>query len=122
MRSLRLVAPGWTVREAASGETAIRLVEETQFDLIFCDMYMASVEKQLLGSETVSELRSLGVSCKICGLSANDKEAEFKDAGADAFLFKPIPCDANALTLALRRILFQETQGADLDDALLPHF
>ncbi|KAL3936947.1 MAG: hypothetical protein SGARI_002342 [Bacillariaceae sp.] len=122
VRSLRLVAPGWTVREAASGETALRLVEETTFDLIFCDMYMASVEKQLLGSETVSELRAKGITCKICGLSANDKEAEFKDAGADAFLFKPIPCDANALKLVLRRLLFAESQGADLDDALLPNF
>lgn len=122
VRSLRLVAPGWTVREAASGESALRLVEESTFDLIFCDMYMASVEKQLLGTETVSELRAKGVVAKICGLSANDKEAEFKDAGADAFLFKPISCDANALTLALRRVLFAEIRVADMDDILLPDF
>ncbi|KAL3909884.1 MAG: hypothetical protein SGILL_007910, partial [Bacillariaceae sp.] len=91
VRSIRLVAPEWSVREAGSGEAALRLVDEQKFDLIFCDMYMASVEKQLLGSETVSELRAKGVDCKICGLSANDKEDEFKHAGADAFLFKPIP-------------------------------
>lgn len=122
VRSICAVAPGWTVREAASGEAALRLVESDEYDLIFCDMYMASVEKQLLGSETVSELRAKGITSKICGLSANDKESEFKDAGADAFMFKPMPCDANALALALRRILFSDSREADMEDSLFPNF
>jgi CheY-like chemotaxis protein len=87
-RTLRTVAPKWTIREAANGETALRLVETDSFDLIFMDMYMASTEKQLLGSEAVRELRKMGVTCRICGLSANDKEPEFLQAGADAFSFK----------------------------------
>ncbi|KAG7351424.1 PAS domain containing protein [Nitzschia inconspicua] len=122
MRSICVVAPGWTVREAASGETALQLVEKEHFDLIFCDMYMASVEKQLLGTETVSELRANGITCKICGLSANDKESEFMDAGADFFLFKPMPCDASALASLLRRILFSEASITDTEDSLLPNF
>lgn len=36
----------------------------------FMDMYMASIEKQLLGSEAVALLRSMGVESRICGLSA----------------------------------------------------
>ena len=125
VRSIRNVAPGWSVREAASGETAVRLVEEEDFDLIFCDMYMASVEKQLLGTETVAVLRSNGVTARICGLSANDKESEFKDAGADFFLFKPIPCDVNALSQTIRRILYQDSRNGyslDQNDSLLPDF
>ena len=47
-----------------------------------------AVEKQLLGTEAVRELRNRGVSARICGLSANDKESEFIQAGADAFSFK----------------------------------
>ena len=72
-RRMRTVAPKWKIREAANGETALRLVETEHFDLIFMDMYMASVEKQLLGTETVKALRQQGVDCRICGLSANDK-------------------------------------------------
>ena len=103
-RTIRTVVPGWSIREAANGETALRLVEREHFDLIFMDMYMASVEKQLLGTEAVQELRKAGVSCRICGLSANDKELEFLQAGADSFCFKPFPCEPVALTQELSRI------------------
>jgi CheY-like chemotaxis protein len=87
-RTIRTVVPSWSIREAANGETALHLVETDHFDLIFMDMYMASVEKQLLGTEAVRELRKRGVDCRICGLSANDKEMEFLQAGADSFCFK----------------------------------
>ena len=83
-----MVVPGWTVREASSGEAALRLTEETTFDLLFVDMYMASVEKSLLGTETVSEMRNRGIRSRICGLSANDKEIAFLEAGANSFMFK----------------------------------
>ena len=113
-RSIKMVAPGWTLREAANGETAIMLVEEEYFDLIFCDMYMASVEKQLLGTETVAEMRAMGNTSRICGLSANDKEVEFLEAGSDAFLFKPLPCERNALKRMLHRVLYGEHRIDDV--------
>jgi len=115
-RSLRTVAPGWVIREAANGETALKLTDTEQFDLIFMDMYMASVEKQLLGSETVAALRQKGIQCRICGLSANDKEAEFIEAGADCFAMKPFPCRKNELRQELYRVLYQE-QKDDRTDA-----
>ena len=111
-RSVRLIRPEWDIREAASGETALQLVESQKFDIIFTDMYMASVEKQLLGTETVAALRNMGVTARICGLSANDKEQEFYDAGADAFMFKPFPCDSAAMTNALCRILYEDHNAA----------
>lgn len=70
---------------------------------------MASVEKQLLGTQAVEALRARGVDCRICGLSANDKEAEFLDAGADIFVVKPLPCDPPYLRQELQRILFQHS-------------
>lgn len=109
-RTVKTVAPNWTIREAANGETALQLVETNHFDLIFMDMYMASVQKQLLGSETVAELRNRGITCRICGLSANDKEAEFVEAGADVFTFKPFPCEKGALRQELLRVLYAHTQ------------
>jgi CheY-like chemotaxis protein len=177
-RALRQLAPKWTIREAASGEACVRLMEEaiaTQaanngsnsssnkkaatetendkenensgdektrnsgrsnlpnallssnaskasstssippsgaggFDLIFIDMYMASVEKQMSGTDTVRALRRLGVSCRLCGLSANDKEMEFIQAGADAFLVKPFSCDKPTMSQELLRILYGDYQ------------
>ena len=116
-RSLRTVAPGWTIREAANGETALKLTDTEHFDLIFMDMYMASVEKQLLGTETVVALRQKGIKCRICGLSANDKEIEFLDAGADCFAMKPFPCKKEPLTLELCRVLYDEDRKNSRADA-----
>lgn len=114
-RSLRTVAPGWTICEAANGETALKLVEDEHYDLIFMDMYMASVEKQLLGTEAVAALRQKGVTCRICGLSANDKEIEFLDAGADCFAMKPFPCKKEPLMLELCRVLYQDRKDSRAD-------
>jgi len=108
-RMVHKVAPGWTVREAANGETSLKLVEEHQFQVIFMDMYMASVEKQLLGTEAVMALRSKGVDCKICGLSANDVKQQFLAAGADSFMTKPFPCEPEALKAELLSILYPES-------------
>lgn len=107
-RTVRTVAPNWSIREASNGETALQIVENTHFDLIFMDMYMASVQKQLLGTETVLELRNRGVTCRICGLSANDKETEFLEAGADVFTFKPFACERGALRQELFRVLYSQ--------------
>lgn len=120
-RSIRTVCPDWEVRQAASGETALQFTETEHFDLMFIDMYMASVEKQLLGTETVSHLRNNGVTSRICGLSANDKEQEFYDAGADAFLFKPFPCDKFTMTQTLCRVLYQDQKCA-YDDSYRTDF
>lgn len=114
-RTVRTVVPHWKIREASNGETALKLVETEKFDLMFVDMYMASVEKQLLGTETVRELRSRGVDCRICGLSANDKETEFLDSGADVFTFKPFPCEAKALRQELTRVYFDDAEASTHD-------
>lgn len=106
VRAVRKVRPGWKIMEASNGETALRMVEDHSFDMIFMDQYMASVEKQLLGTETVMALRAKGVTCKICGLSANDIENSFLDAGASTFMMKPFPCDPATLTSELQRVYF----------------
>ena len=105
-RSVKKAAPTWKISEAASGEAAIQLVEECSdnFDLIFMDQYMASTQKQLLGTEAIRVLRAKGVCCVICGLSANDIEEAFLNAGADGFILKPLPCKPDALKAELVRI------------------
>lgn len=103
-RSLKRIRPNWTCKEAASGESALLIAKEENFDIIFMDQYMTSVEKQLLGTETVRRLRSTGIESIVCGLSANDMEEPFKKAGADAFMMKPFPCKPEPLAQELLRI------------------
>lgn len=116
-RSVRKLAKTWNVKDAPSGETAIEMVEKEDFDLIFIDQYMASVEKQLLGTETTRALRAKGVSSRICGLSANDVEIGFFKAGADFFMLKPLPCKADDLRRELLRIIYSQRNSA-LSDSL----
>jgi CheY-like chemotaxis protein len=97
-RVLHTAAPTWKIREASNGETALTIAREEKFDLIFIDQYMAAVEKQWLGTETVAAMRAAGIDCIICGLSANDVEDQFLEAGANAFMYKPFPCRKDALT------------------------
>jgi signal transduction histidine kinase/CheY-like chemotaxis protein len=104
-RSLSKAAPTWKIHEAASGETALRMVDLESYDLIFMDQHMASTAKQLLGTETVRKLRAKRFKNKICGLSANNVEQSFISAGADCFVLKPIPCGRSALEGVLDGIL-----------------
>lgn len=110
-RSLKRAMPNWEVREASNGETALRLVDDHTFDIIFVDQYMSSAEKQLLGTETVHALRSKEVTSIVCGLSANDLEEAFLKAGADAFLIKPFPCKTDELQKTLTKILQTRTDA-----------
>jgi DNA-binding response OmpR family regulator len=73
------------------------------------------LRSQLLGTETVQALRARGVTSRICGLSANDKGAEFLAAGADAFCIKPFPCGEKAMKKELCRVLFSESARASQD-------
>ncbi|CAB9521225.1 respiration control sensor protein ArcB [Seminavis robusta] len=110
-RALKKAAPpSWEISEASSGEAALRLCDEKQeegsaFDLIFMDMYMASVDKQLLGTETTQAMRAKGIQSTICGLSANDIRDNFLSNGADDFILKPLPCKPAALRETLDRLL-----------------
>ena len=79
-------------------------------------MYMASVEKQMLGTETIQAMRQRGVKkSRICGLSANNKEDEFLDAGADAFLNKPFSCDTYTFSQDLTRVLYGDPTSKEVD-------
>mmetsp|Transcript_5711 Transcript_5711/g.8801 ORF Transcript_5711/g.8801 Transcript_5711/m.8801 type:complete len:830 (-) Transcript_5711:2106-4595(-) len=113
-RSIKKIRPAWIVKEASNGETALRIVDEEDFGIIFVDQYMASVERQLLGTETVRALRSKGVRSPICGLSANDVEQSFREAGANYFMFKPFPCKPAALKREISSILCGKQNGDDL--------
>lgn len=109
-RACKKVGPSWKYKEASSGHAALRLCETESFDLIFMDQYMPSIEKQLLGTETVAMMRSQGIRSIICGLSANDIEEGFMNAGADYFKLKPMPCKPDPLKELLLLLLAKRNQ------------
>lgn len=106
-RTIQKVVPTeWDIRQACDGETALSLIDDGErFGLIFMDHYMASHNKSLLGTETIQAMRRRGVKSVICGLSANDKEEEFRQSGADAFMLKPFPCQKDAMHRALLQVI-----------------
>lgn len=107
-RGVKKIVPQWIIQEAASGEEALEVLASNEancFDLIFMDHYMGTDNKLLLGSDAVAEARKRGIQSKICGMSANDVEELFDDAGADEFIFKPLPFRPEPLTRELLRIL-----------------
>ena len=117
-RSVKRVAPTWDIHEASNVETAIRLVQELmvdapekQFDILFLDQYMASVQKQLLGTETCRDIRICGYKGIICGLSANDLELQFLQNGANVFMMKPFPCEIDKLKSELKRVIYQHIKN-----------
>ena len=71
---------------------------------------MASVEKQLLGTETAQAMRAKGVDSILIGLSANDIRDSFLSSGANHFLLKPMPCKPDSLREALWKILQKADQ------------
>jgi two-component system chemotaxis response regulator CheY len=110
-RSVAKAAPTWKIHEAANGETALRMVDLEASNLIFMDQYMASTEKQLLGTDAIRALRAKGFKNRICGLSANDLEQSFINAGADCFVLKPIPCERSVLEGVLDKIVRNDSDG-----------
>lgn len=115
-RSVAKIAPKWTVKFANSGEKAIQIATGggANFDLIFIDQYFVSDDSEVLGTDAVVEMRNKGIRGRICGMSANDHENIFDDAGADSFMFKPLPQNPDALKQDLLRIL----NGGDEDDMI----
>ena len=110
MRALKNIMPDCRVREAQSGESALILCQTEVFDVIFVDQYMVSSVESLVGTDTVKALRKNGVSSIICGLSANQQEVEFKQAGADHFLQKPFPCKEDELGPVLVELLMKRSE------------
>ena len=105
-RAVKKVSPVWKTDDAASGEKALEMCKTETFDIIFMDQYMSSVDKSLLGTETVALLRTHGVKSKICGLSANDIGDTFMESGADLFQLKPLPVKPDDLKNVMRQLLF----------------
>lgn len=87
LRAVRRYAPGSVVVAAANGAEAFMAVQHGGCDLLISDQRMPV----MTGVELLQALRAQGLLCPSIIISA-DITAEFDslDAGASAFLFKPV--------------------------------
>ena len=80
------------IKTVKSGEDCLDYLKTNNVDVIFMDEYMKSDE--LLGSETVIEIRKLNYNVKIIHYSTNssiEDTEKYLEAGSDLVLKKPYP-------------------------------
>ena len=96
LKTLRLrfeqLCKEWTVDTLKNGEEMeIESVLKRDYDLILVDYYMGPSGGVETGDGVVRRLRGAECGALIVGYSGNDKEFEFKNAGAALFWRKPLP-------------------------------
>ncbi|MEI9905208.1 MAG: response regulator [Asticcacaulis sp.] len=89
LAQILLQREGCRVERASSGEEAIDILKNRQFDLIFMDLGLPGLD----GLGTTREVRSLGIATPVIALTANAYEEDRRaclHAGMNDFLTKPI--------------------------------
>lgn len=117
--------------EAATGEEAIRLASEQDFDLILLDLNMPGLN----GIETISGLRRAGVDARIIIFTVSDDHGDVIEAlreGADGYLLKDMEPETLisqirqaalghiAISPELTQILARAVQGKTNESRQLP--
>ncbi|MFT3737230.1 MAG: response regulator [Breznakibacter sp.] len=79
---------GYQIDLANDGADAIRLMKKTEYDIVFMDIYMPSMD----GIEAVRTLKAEGVSCPIIAMTASNDQFErlrAMEVGMDDYISKP---------------------------------
>jgi two-component system, OmpR family, KDP operon response regulator KdpE len=109
-----LVARGYTVSDARSGEQALEKVREERFDLVLLDINMPGIG----GMETCRIIRSQSdIPIVILSIRNAEKDkVEALDAGADDYVTKPfsMPELLARIRAALRRTPLSSPAGPDI--------
>jgi len=90
-RIKRGIAPNAKITEASTGEEALVICGEQQFDVIVVDQYMEEAGGVMVGTDVVFAMRRMRIDSIIIGCSGNDMDDLFKEAGADWVWGKPMP-------------------------------
>ena len=115
-RVKKAIAPNANITEAKTGEEALEICKEKQFDVIIMDQHMEEAGGVLLGTETVVELRKNKVDSVIVGCSGNDIDEEFMTAGTNWVMKKPTPAN-NVIAEKLRQLLSQREKNLEKEDS-----
>lgn len=85
------ICPSSIITEAATGEQALEICKDQEFDIIIVDQYMEGAGGVLVGTDVVYAMRRMKIDAIIIGCSGNDLREEFTQAGADWVWQKPMP-------------------------------
>lgn len=97
-----LVMNGYSVRETADGEQALRATEEEPFDLLICDVMMPRMD----GFTLVSTLRDAGMQMPVLMITAKDAFTDMQQgflSGTDDYMVKPV--NVNEMVLRVGALL-----------------
>lgn len=120
MLAMQLARWGYDVAEADTGQVALGLCRETDFDIVLSDWMMPG----LTGPELCREFRALpregyGYFVLLSSKSAKEEIADGLDGGADDFLIKPVSSgELRARLRAGERILGMQAELVDRNHAL----
>jgi CheY-like chemotaxis protein len=91
---------GYEVESAEDGEAAMGLIEQKQYDLVVADFLMPKMD----GLRLIRRLKLQNPSLSILIMSGSGVgEAFFREAGADAFITKPL--DLSSIKIVVEEIL-----------------
>lgn len=93
---LQLVADGWDVVEAENAERGLRLARLLRPRAVLVDMGLPDMD----GSVLLRALRTASSDVRLVGFSGDDAEVRAREAGADAFMKKPVALEGLRLALA----------------------
>jgi len=96
-RLLKGIAPNSSIREAATGEEALKLCSKESFDVIIVDQYMEEAGGVMVGTDVVFAMRRMRIDSIIIGCSGNDIDDLFREAGADWVWGKPMPSNKSII-------------------------
>jgi len=111
------IAPNAEIREAKTGEEALYICKEKQFDVIIMDQHMEEAGGVLLGTDTTVELRKRNIDSVIVGCSGNDIDEEFMMAGTNWVMKKPTPPN-NVIAKKLQQLLSQRKENLERRDSV----
>jgi two-component system, sensor histidine kinase len=101
------ICPTCIVAEASTGEEALVMCGNENFDVIIVDQYMEEAGGVMVGTDVIYTLRRMGVNSIIIGCSGNDLDEEFTDAGVDMVWQKPIPSN-DEIIIQIRRAIAEK--------------
>ena len=96
-RILKGIAPKATIKEASTGEEALKICSKESFDVIVVDQYMEEAGGVMVGTDVVFAMRRMRIDSIIIGCSGNDMEDLFREAGADWVWGKPMPSNKTTI-------------------------
>jgi two-component system OmpR family response regulator len=106
---------GYTVKTAADGKTALEIISNERFDLIFLDIRMPEVS----GTEVLRRMREVGINTPVVIITAFGTVKNAVDCtqlGAVAYLQKPFT--ENKIKTVLEEMLHIKSDKSSLDNIL----